>query len=87
MKTLSFIVMSSAVLFAISGNVSAEDGHAAQGPASTAKSRAQVRAELVQAENDGLTFVKSRDYPLDGPKTMQSSEVYEVQTARMSSAR
>jgi len=87
MKTLCFIVMSSVVLFAISGNVSAEDGHAAQGDASTAKSREQVRAELVQAENDGLTFIKSRDYPLDVPKTTRSTEVYEVQAARISSLR
>jgi hypothetical protein len=87
MKILSSIVMSSAVLFAISANVSAEDGHAAQGAASTAKSREQVRAELVQAENDGLTVVKSRDYPLDVPKTTQPTEVNEVQTARISSLR
>jgi hypothetical protein len=87
MKILSSIVMSSAVLFAISANVSAEDGHAAQGAASTAKSKEQVRAELVQAENDGLTVVKSRDYPLDVPKTTQPTEVNEVQTARISSLR
>jgi Domain of unknown function (DUF4148) len=87
MKTLSFIVMSSAVLFAISGNVSAEDGHGAPGAAPAAKSRAQVRAELVEAENDGLIFVKSRDYPLDALKVTHSTEVYDGQAARMSSLR
>ena len=82
MKALSSIVIISAVLFSVSSNVSAEGGHAAPRTASTGKSREQVRAELIQAEKNGLTFTRSRDYPLVASETAQSTEVDEVQDAR-----
>jgi hypothetical protein len=83
MKSVSSAAISVAVFLAMSGDLHAEDCHTTKGAASTGKTREQVRAELVQAENDGLIFVRSRDYPLDAPKMTRSTEVYEVQASRI----
>lgn len=81
MKALLSILTISVVLFLISGNVRADEGHSGYRAVSTGKSREQVRAELIQAEKTGLTFTRSRDYPLDAPRTTQPAEVLEVQVA------
>ena len=67
MKTRSLITLSIA-LFATAG--------IATSASAQEKSRAEVRQELIQAENNGLRFVTDTSYPAVNP-------IYEQQVARL----
>ncbi|MHB9841887.1 DUF4148 domain-containing protein [Paraburkholderia terrae] len=69
MKTRAFIALSIA-LFATAGIATSASAHD--------KTRAEVRQELIQAENNGLGFVTDTSYPAVNP-------IFEQQVARLQS--
>ena len=46
---------------------------------STGKTRAQVRAELVQAQRDGVVPAPKHDYPPSAEEIQRNAELYAIQ--------